>query len=103
MSTTPGTTPDATGEVAAAPKRRTTLVAAIVVAALALAGVVTWLAFGRSQGAATGLGLSSFTYVRGSVRLACWHRSVFVALIVLSNLDPAVFPAATAAVDARLS
>lgn len=61
------------------------------------------IAPGVTQGAATGLGLSSFTFVRGSVRLACWHRSVFVALVVLSNLDPAAFMAATAAVDARLS
>lgn len=69
MSTTPGTTPDATGEVAAAPKRRTTIVAAIVVAALALAGVVTWLAFGRSQGAATGPRTVAQIQEAGKVRI----------------------------------
>ena len=58
---------------------------------------------GVTRGSSTGLGLSSFTYDRPPVRLACWHRSVFVALVVLSNLDPTAFTAATAAVDARLN
>jgi hypothetical protein len=57
---------------------------------------------GSVRGAATGLGLSSWTYVHLPVRLASWHRSVFVVLIVGSNLDPNAFKAATAAVDARL-
>ena len=58
---------------------------------------------GLSRGASTGLGLSSWTYDRTPVRLACWHRSVFVALVVLTNLDVPAFKAATAAVDARLN
>jgi hypothetical protein len=58
---------------------------------------------GLTRGAGTGLGLSSFSYERPSVRLACWHRSVFVALVVVSNLDLNTFKAATAAVDARLN
>ena len=58
---------------------------------------------GLSRGTATGLGLSSWTYDRTPVRLACWHRSVFVALVVLTNLDVPAFKAATAAVDARLN
>ena len=61
------------------------------------------LAAGVTRGAATGLGTSSFTFGRGSVQLASWHRSVFVALVVLSNLPTAAFTAATAAVDARLN
>ena len=58
---------------------------------------------GVTRGAATGLGLSSWTYDRAPVRLACWSKSVFVALVVASNLDAAVFKAATTAVDARLN
>ena len=58
---------------------------------------------GLSHGTATGLGLSSWTFDRTPVRLACWHRSVFVALVVLTNLDVPAFKAATAAVDARLN
>ncbi len=58
---------------------------------------------GVTRGTATGLGLSSFTYDRPPVQLACWHRSVFVALVVVSNLDAATFKSATAAVDARLN
>ena len=58
---------------------------------------------GLIRGTATGLGLSSWTYDRTPVRLACWHKSVFVALVVLTNLDAAAFKAATAAVDARLN
>ena len=58
---------------------------------------------GLSRGSATGLGLSSWTYDRTPVLLACWHRSVFVALVVVTNLDVPAFKAATAAVDARLN
>jgi hypothetical protein len=58
---------------------------------------------GLTRGTSTGLGLSSFTYDRPSVRLACWHRSVFVALVVVSNLDVSTFKAATAAIDPRLN
>jgi hypothetical protein len=58
---------------------------------------------GLTRGTSTGLGISSFTYDRPSVRLACWHRSVFVALVVVSSLDLTTFKAATAAIDARLN
>ena len=58
---------------------------------------------GLTRGTTTGLGLSSFTYDRPPVQLACWHRSVFVALVVVSNLDAVTFKSATAAVDARLN
>ena len=58
---------------------------------------------GVVRGPATGLGLSSFTYDRPSVRLACWHRSVFVALVVVSNMDAGTFSAATGAIDPRLN
>ena len=58
---------------------------------------------GITRGTATGLGLSSFTYVRAPLLLASWHRSVFVALVVTNVLDPGAFKAATAAVDARLN
>jgi hypothetical protein len=58
---------------------------------------------GVSRGTVTGLGESSWTYSRGPVRLACWRKSVFVAVVVFTNLDPASFKAATAAVDARLN
>jgi hypothetical protein len=58
---------------------------------------------GVTQGTGTGLGLSSWTYDRTPVRLASWHKSVFVALVVVSNLDAATFKAATIAVDARLT
>ena len=58
---------------------------------------------GLTRGAATGLGLSSFTYDRPSVRLASWRRSMFVALVVVSNLDLTAFKAATAAIDPRLN
>jgi len=58
---------------------------------------------GLTRGTTTGLGLSSFTYDRTPVQLACWHRSVFVALVVVSNLDAVTFKSATAAVDARLN
>jgi hypothetical protein len=58
---------------------------------------------GISSGSGSGLGLSSWTYDRPPVRLASWHKSVFVALVVLSNLDAATFKTTTAAIDARLN
>ena len=58
---------------------------------------------GLTRGASTGLGASSFVYDRPSVRLASWRRSVFVALVVISNLDVNAFHAATGAVDPRLN
>jgi len=58
---------------------------------------------GLVRGVATGLGLSSWTYDRAPVQIACWHKSVFVALLVLTNLDATAFKSATAAVDARLN
>jgi hypothetical protein len=61
------------------------------------------LAPGFARGPATGLGLSSFTYDRPSVQLASWRRSVFVALVVATNLDLTTFKAATTAIDPRLN
>jgi hypothetical protein len=58
---------------------------------------------GAVRGTDTGLGLSSWTYDHSNIRLASWHRSVFVALVVVANLDVAAFKAATAAIDARLN
>jgi hypothetical protein len=58
---------------------------------------------GVTRGTGTGLGLSSWTYDRPPVRLASWHKSVFVALVVVSNLDAATFKAAMIGVDARLT
>jgi hypothetical protein len=58
---------------------------------------------GVTQGTGTGLGLSSWTYDRPPVRLASWHKSVFIALVVVSNLDAATFKTATTAIDARLN
>jgi hypothetical protein len=58
---------------------------------------------GLVSGTSTGLGPSSFTYDRPSVRLASWRRSVFVALVVVSNADLNTFRAATAAIDPRLN
>ena len=58
---------------------------------------------GLTVGSNTGLGPSSFTYDRPSVRLACWRRSVYVAIVVVSNLDVNTFRAATAAIDPRLN
>ncbi len=58
---------------------------------------------GLNRGTATGLGISAWTFDRTPVRLACWHKSVFVALVVLINLDAAAFKTTTAAVDARLN
>jgi hypothetical protein len=58
---------------------------------------------GLTRGASTGLGASSFVYDRPPVRLASWRRSVFVALVVVSNLDVNAFHAATGAIDPRLN
>jgi hypothetical protein len=58
---------------------------------------------GLVRGIATGLGVSSWTYDRPSVRLACWRRSNYVSLLVLANLDQATFKTMTAAIDARLN
>jgi hypothetical protein len=58
---------------------------------------------GAARGTSTGLGLNSWTYDRAPLRLACWRKSVFVAFVVVSNLDMAAFKAATAVVDARLT
>lgn len=57
---------------------------------------------GVTRGTTTGLGASSWTYDRTPVRLGCWHKSVFVALVIAGNLDLTAFKTATAAVDARL-
>lgn len=57
---------------------------------------------GVTRGTDTGLGLSSWTYNRTPVQLGCWHKSVFVALVVAGDLDLPAFKTATAAVDARL-
>ena len=61
------------------------------------------LAPGLLRGTGTGLGPSSWTYTSTEVRLACWRRSVFLSLVVLTNLDSAAFKAVTAAIDARLN
>jgi len=58
---------------------------------------------GMTRGAATGLGLSSFTYQRPSVRLASWRRNFYVALVIATNLDLNTFTAATALINARLN
>ena len=58
---------------------------------------------GLIRGTGTGLGLSSFTVDSPGVRLACWHRSVFVALVAASNLDLTTFKSGTGAIDARLN
>jgi len=58
---------------------------------------------GILRGPGTGLGASSWTYTSTQVRLACWRRSVFVSLVILTNLDPAAYKAVTAAIDARLN
>ena len=58
---------------------------------------------GVARGTGTGLGPSSWTYDRTPVRLACWQRKVFVALVVFTNLDATAFKAGAAAVDARLN
>ena len=58
---------------------------------------------GVTSGTGTGLGLSSWTYDRPPAQLASWHKSVFVALVVVTSLDAATFKAATTAIDARLN
>ena len=58
---------------------------------------------GLTRGADTGLGLSSFTYERPSVRLASWRHSLYVAVVVVSNFDLNTFTAATAVLDPRLN
>jgi hypothetical protein len=58
---------------------------------------------GVTRGTGTGLGISSWTYDRSPVHLASWHKSVFVALVVVTNLDAATFKTATTAIDARLN
>jgi hypothetical protein len=58
---------------------------------------------GLLLGTATGLGLSSWTYDHSGVHIASWHKSVFVALLVISNLDANAVKTATATVDARLN
>ena len=58
---------------------------------------------GMTRGAGTGLGLSSFTYQRPSVRLASWRRNFYVALVIATNLDLNTFTAATALINARLN
>lgn len=58
---------------------------------------------GILRGSGTGLGVSSWTYTNTLVRLACWRRSVFVSLVILSNLDDGAYKAVTAAIDARLN
>jgi hypothetical protein len=58
---------------------------------------------GVARGTATGLGDSAWTYRNAPVFLASWRKSVFVALLVVTNLDDAAFKAAAAAVDARLN
>jgi hypothetical protein len=58
---------------------------------------------GLVRGNATGRGASSWTYTRPSLQLASWRRSVFVSLVVLTNLDTNAFKSVTAAIDARLN
>jgi hypothetical protein len=58
---------------------------------------------GMTRGTSTGLGLSSFVYSHPPVALACWRRSVFVALVVAGNVDANAFKVAAAAVDPRLN
>jgi len=58
---------------------------------------------GVARGTGTGLGPSSWTYDRTPVRLACWQKNVFVAVVVFTNLDATAFKAGTGAVDARLN
>jgi hypothetical protein len=58
---------------------------------------------GVIRGAGTGLGDASWTYRNSPVLLASWRKSVFAALLVVTNLDDTAFKAAAAAVDARLN
>src|SRR5690349_6829531 len=50
---------------------------------------------GVARGTGTGLGPSSWTYDRTPIRLACWQKNVFVALVVFTNLDATAFKAGT--------
>ena len=58
---------------------------------------------GVTRGTSTGLGLSSFVVSRPPVALACWRKSVFVALVVAGNADSGALKVATAAIDPRLN
>ncbi len=58
---------------------------------------------GVVSGTATGLGLSSWTYNRPPVQLASWHKSVFIALVVVTNLPAATFKSTTGTIGARLN
>jgi hypothetical protein len=58
---------------------------------------------GVARGTSTGLGQSAWTYKSAPVLLACWRKSVFAALVVVTNLDDTAFKAAAAAIDARLN
>ena len=58
---------------------------------------------GLLRGTGTGLGASSWTYNRPSVLIACWRRSVFVSLLVVTNLDAATFKSVTSAINPRLN
>ena len=58
---------------------------------------------GLIRGTVTGLGISSWTYERPSVVLACWRRSVYVVLVIVANMQAADFKAVTAAIDARIN
>ena len=58
---------------------------------------------GVSRGVSTGLGQSSWTYVKAPVQMATWRKKIFVALVVFTNLDTASFSAGAATVNARLT
>ena len=58
---------------------------------------------GITRGVSTGLGESSWTYVQAPVQMAVWRKSVFLAVVVFTNLDAASFKAGAAAVNARLN
>jgi hypothetical protein len=58
---------------------------------------------GLLRGPGTGLGASSWTYNRPPVQVASWRRSVFVSLLVLTNIDASTFKSVTSAIDARLN
>ena len=57
---------------------------------------------GMARGPGTGLGTAAWTYDHSPVLLACWRRTVLVALLLTNNLENAIFKAAAAAVDARI-
>lgn len=60
------------------------------------------IAPGIKRGTGSGLGPSSWTYVRPPLWLASWQKSIFVSLLIMNSVDSPTFTAATAAVDARL-